>query len=72
MPVLKCNNGKYRIGEGACIYDTKEKADKVWTAILASGAYQADSNKISFDFDDTLDTDRGQELAKKVMHRNVS
>jgi hypothetical protein len=67
MPVLKCSNGKYRIGEGACIYDTKEKADEVWRAILASGAYQADSNKISFDFDDTLDTDRGQELAKKFI-----
>lgn len=67
MPVLKCNNGKYRIGEGACIYDTKEKANEVWRAILASGAYQADSNKISFDFDDTLDTTRGQELAKKFI-----
>jgi hypothetical protein len=67
MPVLKCSNGKYRIGEGACIYDTKEKADEVWRAILASGAYQADSNKISFDFDDTLETDRGQELAKKFI-----
>lgn len=65
MPVIKCSNGKYRIGEGKCIYDTKEKADEVWKAILASGAYSADSAKVSFDFDDTLDTIRGKALAKR-------
>jgi hypothetical protein len=65
MPVIKCSNGKYRIGEGACIYDTEKKATEVWQAILASGAYRANSNKVSFDFDDTLETDRGKELAKQ-------
>lgn len=66
MPVIKCeSNGKYRIGSGACIYDTEEKATEVWQAILASGAYAADSSKVSFDFDDTLETPRGKELAKQ-------
>jgi hypothetical protein len=65
MPVLKCSNGKWRIGESACIYETEEKATEVWKAILASGEYQADSNKVSFDFDDTLSTARGQEIAKR-------
>jgi hypothetical protein len=65
MPVIKCSNGKYRIGSGGCIYETKEKADEVWKAILSTGAYQADSNKISFDFDDTLSTNKGKELAKR-------
>lgn len=36
MPVIKCKNGKYKIGSGACIYDTEEKAQKVWTAIRVS------------------------------------
>jgi hypothetical protein len=36
VPVTKCSNGKYRIGSGACIYDTEEKAQKVWTAIRVS------------------------------------
>lgn len=67
MPVIKCSNGKYRIGNGSCIYDTEEKATKVWQAILASGAYEADENKVSIDFDDTLETDRGKELAKRLM-----
>ena len=67
MPVLKCSNGKWRIGNGACIYETQEKATEVWQAILASGQYKADSNKVSFDFDDTLSTARGQEIAKRVI-----
>jgi hypothetical protein len=67
MPVIKCSNGKYRIGSGACIYDTEEKANKVWQAILASGAYAADLNKVSIDFDDTLETERGKALAKRLI-----
>ena len=35
MPVVKCSNGKWRIGNGSCVYDTKEKATEVWQAILA-------------------------------------
>jgi hypothetical protein len=33
VPVIKCKNGKYKIGNGACIYDTEAKAQEVWTAI---------------------------------------
>lgn len=40
MPVYKCeSNGKWRIGSGECKYETKEKAEEVWRAILASGQY---------------------------------
>lgn len=39
MPVSKCENGLYRIGSGECRYETKEKAEEVWRAILASGNY---------------------------------
>lgn len=35
MPVYKCSNGKYRIGEGECIYDTKEKAEGAMAAMYA-------------------------------------
>lgn len=45
MPVLKCSNGKWRIGTGACIYDNKEKATEVWKAILAQGKYNQDERK---------------------------
>jgi uncharacterized protein (DUF433 family) len=44
MPVIKCNNGKYRIGSGACIYDTEEKVIEVYQAILAGGAFAESYN----------------------------
>lgn len=40
MPVYKCSNGKYRVGNSDCIYDTKEKAESVWRALLAKGIYE--------------------------------
>ena len=36
MPVRKCANGKYRIGNGPCVYDTKSKADAAYKAYLMS------------------------------------
>lgn len=35
MPVQQCANGKWRIGDGPCIYSTKEEAARAWRAILA-------------------------------------
>ena len=66
MPIYKCSsNGKYRIGNGACIYDTKSKAEKVYRAILAQGEF---ANKIvSFDFDGTLSTNEGQKKALNLI-----
>ena len=65
MPVYKCGNGKYRIGNGSCIYDTQGKAEKVYRAILAQGEFAA--KVVSFDFDDTLSTTKGQEKAKQML-----
>lgn len=36
MPVLKCPNGKFRIGSGKCIYDSKKKADRAYQGYLGS------------------------------------
>ena len=35
MPVTKCSNGKYKIGSGACMYDSKEKAESAYKGYLA-------------------------------------
>jgi hypothetical protein len=70
MPVIKCSNGKWRIGSGLCQYDTKEKATEVYVAIISSGSLEAQGNKVSFDFDDTLSTQRGQDIAKRLMNDN--
>ena len=35
MPVIKCPNGKYRIGSGPCMYTSKAKADRAHAAYRA-------------------------------------
>jgi hypothetical protein len=42
MPVTQCSSGKWKIGQGGCVYETEEKAMQVWKAILAGGKF-ADS-----------------------------
>ena len=70
MPVSKCeSNGKWRVGSGACIYDTKEKAIKVYQAILAQGKMAAP--KVSLDYDGVLSTDKGKELLKNLLSEGV-
>jgi len=39
MPITKCPNGKYKIANGGCVYETEEKAMQVWKAILAGGNF---------------------------------
>lgn len=70
MPVLKCSNGKWRIGSGSCIYDTKEKATKAYQAILASGKFAVD--RVSLDYDGVLSTDKGKEKAKQLISEGVT
>jgi len=36
MPVRKCNNGKWRIGSGKCIYPTKKKAASAFRGFLGA------------------------------------
>ena len=35
MPVRKCSNGKYRIGSGKCMYDTKAAAERAYAGYRA-------------------------------------
>ena len=35
MPVRKCPNGKYRIGSGKCMFDSKAKAEAAYKGYLA-------------------------------------
>jgi hypothetical protein len=35
MPVVKCSNGKWRIGNGPCMYHTKAAAERAYRAYLA-------------------------------------
>lgn len=35
MPVIKCSNGKYRVGSGPCVYKTKAAAERANRAVQA-------------------------------------
>lgn len=70
MPVLKCSNGKWRIGTGQCMYETREKAVKAYQAILASGELAV--NKVSFDYDGVASTDKGKEKIKQLIEEGVA
>jgi len=79
MPIYRCeSNGKYRIGEGECMYRSEESAREAYVAYLAEHPEEArriheeeskkaiDMNKVSFDFDDTLTQERWQNKAMKL------
>lgn len=68
MPIYACSNGKYRIGDGECMYTSRDSAERAYAAYLAQeGDKKAiDMNKVSFDFDDTLTQERWQNKAMKL------
>ncbi|NDD54016.1 hypothetical protein EBZ39_09085, partial [bacterium] len=79
MPVRKCNNGKWRIGDGECVYRTETAANRAYVAYLAiTGETEAqhegkaDKNKVSFDFDDTLEYPSVQQTAKRLMNEGYT
>jgi HK97 family phage prohead protease len=41
MPIYSCGNGKYRIGEGECRYESRESAREAYVAYLAQYPEQA-------------------------------
>lgn len=38
MPVLRCSNGKYRIGSGPCIYKTRASAERAYAGYRGAKA----------------------------------
>lgn len=44
MPVRQCPNGKWRIGEGECIYSTKEAAERAYRGYLATRESQSSAD----------------------------
>ena len=56
MPVLKCpNNNKYRIGNGPCVFDTREIAMKAYRGYLWK-KYGTKASQMEFvDMPDNID-----------------
>lgn len=79
MPVEKCDNGKWKIGDGECVYTSEASARRAYVAYLAiSGETEAeheskaDSNKVSFDFDDTLEYPSVQRTARRLIAEGLT
>ena len=36
MPVIRCPNGKYKIGSGKCMYKSRQSAVKAYQAYMAN------------------------------------
>ena len=64
MPVIKCSDGKFKIGSGPCIYSSKEKADKAWKGFRAT--VKESMNK-SFFRTEALGTEKEIVLTKKEL-----
>lgn len=58
MPVKKCSNGKWKIGNGKCMYTSSEKAQRAYRAYLAKnpGADEAEvlENGLPEEYEDEL------------------
>jgi HK97 family phage prohead protease len=48
MPIYSCSNGKYRIGEGECIYETRESARDAYIAYLAQESKEVSTKEDTY------------------------
>jgi HK97 family phage prohead protease len=62
MPVEQCSNGKYRIGDGECVYNTERAANRAYQAYLAIEASEGDD-------DDDDDDDDMKSIVNAIMHK---
>ena len=47
MPISKCENGKYKIGDGECMYESEASAERAYVAYLAESEEDKNKNKKS-------------------------
>jgi len=45
MPIYACSNGKFRIGEGECVYTSRENAESAYRAYLAEEGQKEETIK---------------------------
>ena len=48
MPIYSCSNGKYRIGEGECMYETRESARDAYIAYLAQESKEINTKEETY------------------------
>lgn len=65
MPVSKCSNGKWKIGSGKCMYDSKEKAEKAYKGYMAHKHMHEMKDKIKILLEDLDMMNKKLEKVKK-------
>lgn len=65
MPVSKCPNGKWKIGSGKCMYDSKEKAEKAYKGYMAHKHMHELKNEIQISLGDLDKMDKKLKEVKK-------
>ncbi len=64
MPVTKCSNGKWKIGSGKCMYDSKEKAEKAYKGYMVKKHMHEMKYEIKISLEDLEKMDKKLEKVK--------
>ncbi len=64
MPVTKCPNGKWKIGSGECMYDSKAKAEKAYKGYMAKKHMHELKYEIKISLGDFMKMNKKLEKAK--------
>ena len=67
MPVSKCSNGKYKIGSGKCMYDSKEKAEVAYKGYLAKKHVNELKDELNLELEDLKKIDLELKKIKKLI-----
>lgn len=52
MPIRECSNGKYRIGDGPCVYTSRDNAERAYRAYLADANAEDDMDEKDATYND--------------------
>lgn len=71
MPVSKCSNGKWKIGTGKCMYDSKAKAEKAYKGYMAKKHMHEMKYEIKNTLKDLGIMGKKLKKLKKIIQRKV-
>ena len=67
MPVSKCPNGKYKIGSGKCMYDSKAKAEKAYKGYMAKKHMNELKDEVISELEDLIEMKLKLDIIKKLI-----
>jgi len=63
VPCTKCPNGKWKLGSGKCMYESKEKCESAWKAARAKKHSSSQHQPV----DDTVYAERVRERYRRFV-----